>query len=324
MKAVVCVSFGPPEALELVELPEPTPGLGEVVVKVLAISLNFLDTLIIAGRYQLKPPFPFSPAAEFAGEIEVIGKNVTGFKKGERVCGYMSYGAAREKVAVTADRLTKIPEGLAPERAAGLSVTYGTALHAFRHRAQLKAGETLAVLGAAGGVGLAAVEIGKILGARIIACASSADKLAFARKHGADETIDYSKEDLKERLKALAGGEGADVVFDPVGGAYAEPAVRATAWGGRYLVIGFAAGEIPKIPLNLALLKGCAIVGVAWGEFARRDPKGQNEIMRELLEFMRAGRISVDIDSTYPLERTAEAIAIIAARKVKGKVIVKP
>jgi NADPH2:quinone reductase len=324
LKAVLCVRFGPPEALEIAELPDPVPGPGEVTVEVAAAALNFFDTLIIAGRYQLKPELPFSPAAEFAGVVEAVGEDVKAVAPGDRVCGYIRHGAAREKVTATASALLRVPEGLELERAAGLFVTYGTTMHALKDRAQLAKGETLAVLGAAGGAGLAAVEIGKILGARVIACASSADKLAFARDHGADETVEYTREDLKERLRALTGGQGADVVFDPVGGPHSEAALRAIAWQGRHLVVGFAAGEIPRIPLNLLLLRGCQILGVYFGEFARRDPGRLRDHMEDILRWARDRRISAHIDSAYPLERTAEALNAIMQRRVKGKVVLTP
>jgi len=324
MKAVLCRRPGPPETLELADLPDPVPGKGEVVVDVAAAALNFFDTLIIAGKYQYKPEFPFSPAAEFSGTVSALGPGVGGFKIGDKVCGYSGHGAAREKLAISAERLVPVPPTLDLDRAAGLFVTYGTTIHALQDRAKIKPGETLAVLGAAGGTGLAAIELGKIFGARVIACASSKEKLEFCREHGADEVIDYSKEDLKERLRELTGGKGADVVYDPVGGPYAEPALRSTAWEGRFLVIGFAAGEIPKIPLNLALLKGCEIVGVFWGEFIRRDPARLRAQIKELLNWVHGGRLSAHVDAVYPFERAAEAFAAIGTRKVKGKVLLKP
>ena len=265
MKALVCTRLGGPDDLEIHDLADPIAGPGEVVVRVEAAALNFFDTLIIAGKYQTKPQLPFSPAAEFAGTIEAVGEGVTAIKPGERVAGYAGYGAARERIAVAADRVVKLPPGLEADRAAGLIVTYGTSYYALKDRAQLKAGETLAVLGAAGGVGLAAVELGAIMGARVIACASSDDKLAFARRHGASETVNYAAENLRDGLKRLAGERGVDVVYDPVGGAQAEPALRSLAWEGRFLVIGFAAGEIPKLPLNLVLLKSCDVRGVYLG-----------------------------------------------------------
>jgi NADPH2:quinone reductase len=323
VKAVLCERYGPPEALKIAELPDPQPGRGEAVVEVKAAALNFFDTLIIAGRYQVKPALPFSPAAEFAGTVASLGEGVREVAVGDRVCGYIGYGAAREKAVAPASALVRIPKELDFERAAGLTITYGTALHALVDRARIKKGETLAVLGAAGGVGLAAVEVGKLLGARVIACASSAEKLAFAREHGADDSIDYSREDLKERLRALTDGRGADVVFDPVGGELAEPAVRATAWEGRYLVVGFTGG-IPTLPLNHVLLRGCAVIGVAWGALLRHDASRLRAIVAQIVQWAAERRVSVHIDAVYPLARTAEALAAIAGRKVKGKIVLKP
>src|SRR5436309_10150512 len=282
MKAILCTRFGGPDDLEFKELPDPVAGPGEVAIAVKAAALNFFDTLIIAGKYQYKPPFPFSPSAEFAGVVESVGPGVSGFGRGDRVLGHLGSGAARERVVAKPERLIKLPDGLDFDHAAGLTVTYGTTLHGLKDRAQLEAGETLAVLGAAGATGLATVELGKILGARVVACASSAEKLAFARKHGADESINYAQEDLKDALRRVTGGTGVDVVYDPVGGPYAEPAIRALAWGGRYLVIGFAAGEIPKIPLNLALLKSAALVGVFWGAWAERNPEKHRANMADI------------------------------------------
>ena len=255
MKAILCSHFGPPEALQLADIDAPRAGPGEALVRVKVVALNFFDTLLIAGKYQHKPPFPFSPGAEFAGLIESVGNGAGDLAPGDRVIGYNGWGAARELVTVNTQRLVKIPDRLDFERAAGLTVTYSTTLYALRERAGLKPGESLVVLGASGGTGLATIELGKIMGAHVIACASSDDKLAFARQHGADETVNYDREDLRGALKKLGGERGIDVVYDPVGGRYAEPALRSLGWLGRYLVIGFAAGEIPKIPLNLALLK---------------------------------------------------------------------
>src|SRR5215210_2030785 len=249
MKALLCTQAGTPDDLTLGDLPEPVAGPGQAVVRVEAVALNFFDLLIIAGQYQSKPAYPFSPGAEFAGTVESIGPGVSGLAKGDRVIGYSGWGAARERLAIAADRLIAMPAGLAAERAAGLIVTYGTSYYALKDRAGLKRGETLAVLGAAGGTGLAAVELGRLMGARVIACASSGDKLALARSHGADESLNYAADDLKEGLRRLTGGKGVDVIYDPVGGDLAEAALRAVAWAGRYLVIGFAGGGIPKIPL---------------------------------------------------------------------------
>jgi NADPH:quinone reductase len=324
MKAILCTRYGGPDDLEYGDLPDPQPAAGEVVVAIHAAALNFFDTLIIAGKYQFKPPFPFSPASEFAGVVESVGTGVTGLAPGDRVLGYGGFGAAREKIALPAQRVVKIPDNLDFDRAAGITVIYGTTLHALKDRAKLKSGETLAVLGASGGTGLAAIELGKLMGARVIACASSDDKLAFCKERGVDEVINYAREDVKEGLRRVTGAKGVDVIYDPVGGPYAEPALRAIAWAGRFLVIGFAAGEIPKIPLNLALLKGCDIVGVFWGAFIERDPKGQQANMAELVRYAADGKISAHVHAVYPLEDTPAALKAIADRKVMGKVILRP
>jgi len=324
MKAILCTRAGGPDDLSLSDIPDPVAGPGEAIVHVKAAALNFFDTLIIAGKYQTKPAFPFSPAAEFAGVVEGLGAGVSGLKIGDRVLGYAGYGAARERVAAKVERLVILPEGLDFDRAAGLSVTYGTTYHALKDRAQLKPGQTLAVLGAAGGTGLAAIELGKLMGARVIACASSDDKLAFARQHGADETVNYGKDDLRASLKALAGERGIDVIYDPVGGALAEQALRAIAWQGRFLVVGFAAGEIPKLPLNLVLLKGCEIVGVFWGAFTEREPKAQAANMAQIVRWCAQGKLSAHVHAVYPLSDTAQALKDIAARKVMGKAILHP
>ena len=324
MKAILCTRYGSADDLELRDLPEPEAGEGEVVVKVAAAALNFFDTLLIAGKYQIKPDFPFSPAAEFAGTVHAVGAGVTGFKPGDRVMSYAAYGAARDFYVQKAARLVKVPDNLDLDRAAGLSVTYGTTIHALKDRAKLKAGEILAVLGAAGGTGLAAIEIGKLMGARVIACASSDEKCAFAKTHGADETVNYGSGDLRAELKRLGGANGIDVLYDPIGGSYAEPAVRSMAWEGRYLVIGFAAGEIPKIPLNLVLLKGCDIVGVHWGAFVARDPEAEARNMSEIVRWCAEGKLSAHVHAVYPLSETAQALKDIAARKIMGKAILKP
>ncbi|MFN3351726.1 NADPH:quinone oxidoreductase family protein [Pseudorhodoplanes sp.] len=324
MKAIICSRYGTPDDLEFRDLPEPEAGEGEVVVKVAAAALNFFDTLLIAGKYQVKPDFPFSPAAEFAGTVHATGPGVTNFKVGDRVMSYAAYGAAREYYVQKASRLVKVPDNLDLDRAAGLSVTYGTTIHALKDRAKLKAGETLAVLGAAGGTGLAAIEIGKLMGARVIACASSEEKCAFAKKHGADETVNYGSADLSAELKRLGGTHGIDVIYDPVGDKYAEPAIRSMAWEGRYLVIGFAGGEIPKIPLNLVLLKGCDIVGVHWGAFVARDPEAEARNMSEIVRWCAEGKLSAHVHAVYPLSDTAQALKDIAARKIMGKAILKP
>jgi NADPH2:quinone reductase len=324
MKALLCTRYGTPDDLELADIADPKAGPGEVVVRIHAAALNFFDTLIIAGKYQFKPAPPFSPAAEFAGTVESLGVGVTSFKVGDRVLGYMTYGAARESVAISVDKLTKVPDVLDFDRAAGICITYGTTFHALKDRAALKPGESLAVLGAAGGVGLAAVELGKIMGARVIACASSDEKLAFAREHGADEGINYASSDLKEALRRITGGRGADVIYDPVGGPYTEPALRSIAWKGRFLVVGFAAGDIPKLPLNLVLLKGCDVLGVFWGSFIDRDPEGHRANTQQLLDWCAQGKLSSHVHAIYPLAEAPAALKAIAARQVMGKVILRP
>lgn len=324
MKALLCTRYGTPDDLELADVADPAPGPGEAVVRIKAAALNFFDTLIIAGKYQTKPAMPFSPAAEFAGHVESLGAGVTGLKAGDRVLGYAGYGAARERIAIKTERLIKIPDSLDFDRAAGLCVTYGTTLHALKDRAKLKSGEILAVLGASGGVGLAAIELGKIMGARVIACASSAEKIDFARQHGADDGVDYGKDDLKDALRRVTDGRGADVIYDPVGGAYAEAAIRSIAWLGRYLVVGFAAGEIPKLPLNLVLLKGCDVLGVFWGSWIERDPAGHRANTEQLLAWCAEGKLSSHVHATHPLADAPAALKAIAARQVMGKVILRP
>jgi NADPH2:quinone reductase len=299
----------------------PAPGPGEVVISVKASGVNFPDVLIIQNKYQVKPPLPFSPGSEVAGIVKAVGEHVTQVKPGDAVFAFTVYGGFAEEVKTDAKRLLPIPAGMTFATAAAFGLTYATSDHALRDRGELEAGETLLVLGAAGGVGLAAVEIGKALGARVVACASSDDKLAVCREHGADETINYATEDLRERIKAITGGKGADVIYDPVGGSYTEPALRSIAWRGRLLVVGFAAGDIPKIPLNLTLLKGCAIVGVFWGEFTRREPERFAEEMRQLGQWYAEGRIRPHISATYPLDRAADALNDMAQRRVVGKVV---
>lgn len=322
MKAVVCRSHGPAADLVVEEIADPIAGPGEVVVGMRACALNFFDTLIIRDRYQFKPALPFSPGGEIAGVVESVGQGVTDFSVGDRVVAYVKWGGAREKVVVAAEDLIRLPDDLDFVRAATLSVTYGTAVHGLIDRGELKAGETVAILGASGGVGQAAIEVAKAVGARVIACANGADKLAFCRSVGADEVVDYDAEDLKIRLKDLTGGRGVDVVYDAVGDKYAEPAVRATGWRGRYLVIGFAAGEIPRIPLNLLLLKGCDLRGVFWGDHLVREPEAFKREMATIMGWVAEGKIVPHIHSVRPLEETAAAIEEIAARKVKGKVVV--
>jgi NADPH:quinone reductase len=320
MKALICPSLGPAENLLVTEVEPPTAGEGEAVVKIAYAGLNFFDTLLIEGKYQVRPKPPFSPGAEFSGHVVALGLGARGFEIGDRVMGLCSYGAAAEQIAVSTNRLTKISDGLALDKAAGLSVTYGTSLHALKQRAEIKPGETLLVLGASGGVGLAAVEIGKAMGARVIAGASSEEKLAFARRFGASETINTANDDLRARLKEIAP-KGVDVVYDPVGGPLTEAALRSLAWKGRLLVIGFASGEIPRPPLNIPLLKGCDIRGVYWGEFTAREPEAHRENMAQLMDWTKSGILSVHVHATYPLEDYQKAFEAIAKRQVLGKTL---
>jgi NADPH2:quinone reductase len=324
MRAVLCRAYGPPESLSLENLPDPVPGAGEVLVEVAFAALNFFDTLIIENRYQLRPDLPFSPGAEFSGRIVATGSGVEGFAPGDRVAAYIGWGACRDQVVVRADQLIGLPDQLSDEAAAGLMVTYGTSLHALQDRARLQPGETLAVLGAAGGAGLAAVEIGKLLGARVIACASSAPKLALARAAGADDTLDYAQNDLREGLKQLTAGQGVDVLYDPVGGALAEPALRAMAWCGRYLVVGFAAGAIPKLPLNLVLLKGCDVLGVYWGAFTQKQARQHGRNTRQIFAWAAQRKLNAQACTVFPLARTGAAIRSLADRQAVGKVLVQP
>ncbi|MDR3372937.1 MAG: NADPH:quinone oxidoreductase family protein [Ancalomicrobiaceae bacterium] len=324
MKAIVCRQFGPPESLRLEDIDEPTAGPGEVVIRVRAVGLNFFDLLLLQNKYQVKPDLPFSPGGELAGEIDRVGADCEWAKPGDRVIALTRFGAACEKVVVAESDLIAMPDELSFELAASLTVTYGTTLHALADRGELKPGETVAILGASGGVGQAAIEIAKLMGARVIACASSPEKLAFCREKGADEVIDYSTEALKVRLRELTDDVGVDVVYDAVGDKYSEPAIRALAWRGRHLVVGFAGGEIPKIPLNLLLLRGADVRGVFWGEFVAREPDAFADVVRKLMDWTVRGALKPHIHAVYPLERTGEALAELAARRVIGKIIVKP
>jgi NADPH2:quinone reductase len=321
MRAVLCKSYGPPESLVVEEVPSPTAGPGEVVISVRAASVNFPDVLIIENKYQLKPPLPFFPGSEVAGVVKAVGGGVSHCQPGDRVMAIIGYGAFAEEIKTESRRVLPLPAGMDFATGAAFGLAYATSEHALYDRGALKAGETLLVLGAAGGVGIAAIEIGKALGARVIACASTADKLAVCRAHGADETINYATEDLRERIKALTNGNGADVVYDPVGGSYTELALRSIAWRGRLLVVGFAAGDIPKIPLNLALLKGCSIVGVFWGDFTRREPQKSAEAMQRLGQWYAEGKLKPHVSQTFPLERASDALTLMARRQVKGKVV---
>jgi len=323
MKAALCKSLDGPGAIVIEDIAEPTAAAGEVVVRVRAAALNFLDTLITRGKYQFKPELPFSPAAEIAGVVEAVGDGVTDLEIGQRVCGYIAWNGAREQVAVPAKLMIPIPNGVTDAAAAGVSVTYGTAMHGLKDRGNLKTGESVAVLGASGGAGLAAVEIAKLMGARVIAVASSPEKLAVCRDHGADDLLDYAATDLKTGLRDLTGGKGVDVVYDCVGGDHSEAALRSIAWGGRLLVIGFAAGAIPKIPLNLYLLKNAAAIGVFWGEMIMREPAQHRANMIEVLDWVAQGRLKPHVHATYPLARIGEAIDALDKRRVTGKLIVE-
>lgn len=324
MKAVLCKQYGPPQTLVIEDVPTPKPGPGQLLVAVHAAGVNFPDTLIIENQYQLKPALPFSPGAEVAGVVEAVGDGVQNYRPGDRVVAIPGYGGYAEQVLVREEDAFRLPEGIAFDAAATFLIAYGTTHYALQERAQIKSGETLLVLGAAGGTGLSAVELGKVLGARVIAAASSDDKLALCREHGADDVINYSREDLRGRLKELTGGRGVDVVYDPVGGGYSEPAIRSMAWNGRFLVIGFTAGEIPKIALNLTLLKGCSIVGVWWGGFLRAEPQRAAALTNELVEWFRQGKVKPYISQRYRLEQAAQALEEVAQRKVTGKIVLVP
>ena len=324
MKAVLCKTWGLPDTLVVEDLPDVVPGPGQIAIDVQAAGVNFPDVLIIQNKYQFRPELPFTPGSELAGVIRAVGEGVSGFKPGDKVLAFVSQGAFAQQIAVPAKMAMPMPPGLDFDTAAAVTLTYGTSHHAVVDRAQLKAGETMLVLGAAGGVGLAAIEIGKALGARVIAAASSDEKLEVCKAHGADATINYSTEDLREAIKAATDGNGPDVIYDPVGGGYTEPAFRSIAWRGRYLVIGFANGEIPKLPLNLPLLKGASVVGVFWGEFTKREPKANVAAMQELMKWMAEGKIKPHISGRYALAETAQALNDMAARKVTGKVVIQP
>ncbi len=323
MQILLCESLGPAQNLRLVEAAMPQPGEGEVLVDVAFAALNFFDTLIIAGKYQIKPPLPFSPAGEFSGRIAALGPGVVGLRIGQRVMGFTGFGCARQSIIVAAQSLIALPDGLGFEKAAGLCIAYGSALHALRQRAAIRPGETLAVLGASGGVGLAAVELGAAMGAKVIACASSDEKLAFARRMGASATINYKTQDLRAELKRLSEGKGVDVVYDPVGGPLTEAALRSLAWRGRLLVIGFASGEIPKPPLNLALLKGCDILGVYWGEFVTREPEAHRSNMSDIVAMAVRGALSAHVHGVYALADFETAFGVISRRAALGKVLLK-
>lgn len=324
MKAVVCTAWGMPDSLVVKELPDGVAGPGQVVIDVKAAGVNFPDVLIIQGKYQFKPELPFTPGSELAGVVRAVGPDVNTVKAGDRVIAFTSTGAFAEQAVVPVQAVMPMPPGMDFDTAAAITLTYGTAHHAVVDRAGLKQGETMLVLGAAGGVGLAAIEIGKAIKATVIAAASTDDKLAVCRAHGADATINYASGDLREAIKAATGGKGPDVIYDPVGGDYTEAAFRSIGWRGRYLVVGFANGEIPRLALNLALLKGASLMGVFWGEFVKREPKANLAAMRQLLGWLAEGKIKPLVSGRYALADTGQALNDMAARKVTGKVVIVP
>jgi NADPH2:quinone reductase len=324
MKALVCKEFGPIDALRVGEFPDPVVSAGKVEIEVWAASVNYPDGLVVQGKYQYKPDLPFVPGYEVAGTVAAVGDGVTHVTPGDRVVAFCTIGGFAERVLAAADWVFPLGPTVEFSAAAALPLTYATTYHALLDRAKIASGEHLLVLGAGGGVGIAAVEIGKLMGATVIAAASTAEKLDAARSRGADHLINYSREDLRARLKEIVGAKGVDVVYDPVGGAYTEPALRAVGWGGRYLVIGFAAGEIPRVPINVTLLKGSSIVGVFWGEFFRREPEQAAAELRQLLEWLQAGRIRPIVSAQYPLEDAVGALQSVMERRSIGKVIILP
>ncbi|MBX8577205.1 NADPH:quinone oxidoreductase family protein [Pseudomonas cichorii] len=322
MKALLCKAFGPADTLVLENVASPVIKKNEILLDVQAAGVNFPDTLIIEGKYQFKPPFPFSPGGEAAGIISQVGEKITHLKPGDRVMALTGWGSFAEQVAVPGYNVLPIPEAMDFTTAAAFSMTYGTSMHALKQRANLQPGETLLVLGASGGVGLAAVEIGKALGARVIAAASTAEKLEVARNAGADELINYSETNLKDEVKRLTAGNGVDVIYDPVGGDLFDQAIRSIAWNGRLLVVGFASGRIPELPVNLALLKGASVVGVFWGSFAQRQPQDNAANFKQLFDWYAQGKLKPLVSQVYPLERGAEAIEVLGKRSAVGKVVV--
>ena len=320
MRAILCKELGPANTLVIDDILSPEPGKGQVKVRVKAAGLNFPDTLIIEGKYQIKPELPFSPGGEMAGEVLAVGDGVQRFKAGQRVMGLTGYGAFAEEILVPENQLIPVPDGMNDHTAAAFSMVYGTSYHALKQRANIQPGETLLVLGASGGVGLAAVELGKAMGATVIAAASSAEKLEVAKEAGADDLINYADEDLKDALKQRYP-KGVDVIYDPVGDRFTEAAIRNMAWNGRLLIVGFAAGDIPKIPANLALLKGCSIIGVFWGAFTQKEPQTNIQNIMELMQLFNQGKINPRISQVFPFEEYEQALAALTSRTAKGKVV---
>ena len=323
MKAMLCKEIGHPSNMVLEEVTSPTPKEKEVLITVKACSVNFPDTLMVQGLYQFKPPLPFSPGSDIAGIVKAVGEKVKHVKPGDQVFGIVPFGGFAEEVLAPARSVFPMPPMMNYKVAASFMMAYGTSYHALKDRGHLQEGETLVVLGASGGVGLAAVELGKLMGARVIAAASTDEKLALCKKYGADATINYTNEDLKNRIKELTDGKGADVIYDPVGGERTEAALRAMAWNGRLLIVGFPAG-IAKIPMNLPLLKGCQIVGIFWGRFATEFPQDNMKNTMNLIQMYGQGKLKPYIDATYPLANASQALIDMMDRKVKGKIIIEP
>jgi len=323
VRAVLCKEFGPPGSLVMEDVAEPELDRGQVRIAIRACGVNFPDLLMIAGKYQQQPPMPFSPGAELAGDVIEIASDVADIKQGQRVIAVTGFGGMAEQICVHAQKVVPLPDAIDYVPAAAFLLAYGTAYHALKQRAQLQAGETLAVLGAAGGVGLAAVEIGKLMGATVIAAASTTDKLKLTAEYGADHLINYTDTSLKDGIHEITAGAGADVIYDPVGGELFEQSLRAVAWRGRVLVIGFASGQISKIPANLPLLKGSSIVGVFWGRFTEEEPETNAENTAELFRLLQDGKLKPHVSETYPLEKSALALEALAARRAKGKIVIK-
>ncbi len=324
MQALLCRQYGGPDTLTVEETADLAPGRGELLVDVKAAGVNFPDVLMIQNKYQHRPALPFTPGYEVAGTVAQVGAGVTGFGVGDAGVAIIRSGGFAQQAIVPADRFWRLPRDFDFRIAAAFPLAYGTSYHALKDRARLAPGETLVVLGAAGGVGLAAVQLGKVMGARVIACASSDEKLATCKRYGADELINYRTQSLRESIRALTADAGADVVLDPVGGEFAEPCVRSMAWNGRYLVVGFTAGEIPRIPLNLPLLKGCSIVGVAWDTYSRRNPAGGQTNVDEMIAWITAGKLQPVVTAEYTLDNAARALDDVMQRRVQGKVVIVP
>ena len=321
MRAVLCKELGMPDSLVLEEVSSLTPGAGQVLISVQACGVNFPDTLIIQGKYQYKPDLPFSPGGEISGVVKQVGSDVDSLQIGDRVIAFSTWGGFAEELVVDQNRTVIISDKMDYERASAFVLTYGTSYHALKDRAHLREGETLLVLGASGGVGLSAIQLGKAMGAKVIAAASNAEKLSVCQENGADHLINYAQDDLRQSVKEITEGRGVDVIYDPVGGSFSEKALRDMRWGGRFLVVGFAAGEIPKVPLNIPLLKGCSVLGVFWGEFTKREPEANKQNNKELMNLFDQGKISPHLHRVYPLEKAGEALNELLQKRVIGKVV---